>query len=57
MGTVGSTKNILDFIEERVKESLAKDYPTNLRFVLGTETGMITSIVNLVQGMLRSAKV
>lgn len=56
MGTVGSTKNILDFIAERVSEALARDYPTDLRFVLGTEAGMITSIVNTVQALLRAGK-
>eukprot|EP00240_Pyramimonas_obovata_P002887 CAMPEP_0118957224 /NCGR_PEP_ID=MMETSP1169-20130426/61984_1 /TAXON_ID=36882 /ORGANISM="Pyramimonas obovata, Strain CCMP722" /LENGTH=692 /DNA_ID=CAMNT_0006905279 /DNA_START=242 /DNA_END=2320 /DNA_ORIENTATION=- len=55
MGTVGSTSNILDFIAARVQESLALDYKSNLRFVLGTESGMITSIVNKVQDMLRDA--
>lgn len=56
MGTVGSTKNILDFISDRVTEALDRDYPTNLRFVLGTEAGMITSIVNTAQELLRKGK-
>jgi len=56
MGTVGSTKNILDFISDRVTEALGRDYPTNLRFVLGTEAGMITSIVNTAQELLRQGK-
>jgi hypothetical protein len=56
MGTVGSTKNILDFISDRVTEALARDYATNLRFVLGTEAGMITSIVNTAQELLRNGK-
>lgn len=55
MGTVGSTSNILDFIAARVEEALALDFASNLRFVLGTESGMITSIVNKVQDMLRDA--
>jgi quinolinate synthase len=49
MGTVGSTSNILEFIVARVNEALEEGYASNLRFVLGTESGMITSIVNTVQ--------
>jgi len=56
MGTVGSTQNILDFILERVREALARPQPAErLVFVLGTETGMLTSIVDAVQRILRDA--
>lgn len=55
MGVVGSTQNILDFIAARVGEALERPHPDRLQFVLGTETGMITSIVLKVQEMLRAA--
>jgi len=55
MGVVGSTQNILDFIAEKVGEAQERKVPETLRFVLGTETGMVTSIVRKVQAMLRAA--
>lgn len=55
MGVVGSTQNILDFIAARLGEALDRPFPDTLRFVLGTEAGMITSIVLKVQAMLRAA--
>ncbi|GAB2289451.1 hypothetical protein Dimus_023760 [Dionaea muscipula] len=54
MGVVGSTQNILDFIKQRVQEALDRNVNDHLQFVLGTESGMITSIVAAVQSMLRS---
>lgn len=56
MGVVGSTKNILDFIKERVQEALDRDVDDHLQFVLGTESGMVTSIVAAVCNLLGSAK-
>lgn len=56
MGTVGSTKNILDFIAERTQAALAARYAQRLQFVLGTEAGMVTAIVNKVKGILREAR-
>jgi quinolinate synthase len=60
-GVVGSTSNILDFITAKVKAEVARtatrrsdDRATPLRFVLGTEAGMITSIVNEVRRVLRA---
>lgn len=55
MGVVGSTQNILDFIKERVQEALDRDVDDHLQFVLGTETGMVTSIVVAVRELLSSA--
>jgi quinolinate synthase len=52
-GVVGSTSNILDFIAARVEESAASSVPAQLSFVLGTEAGMITSIVRRVQSLLQ----
>ena len=54
MGVVGSTQNILDFIKQKVGEALERDREDRLRFILGTESGMITSIVAAVRGVLGS---
>lgn len=55
-GVVGSTSNILDFIRAKVVEraNAAPSRPGALRFVLGTEAGMITSIVRDVERALRA---
>mmetsp|Transcript_5271 Transcript_5271/g.13432 ORF Transcript_5271/g.13432 Transcript_5271/m.13432 type:complete len:707 (+) Transcript_5271:71-2191(+) len=57
MGVVGSTKNILDFVCDRVDEAVVRNVPSGerLSFVLGTETGMVTSIVRAVQAKLKAA--
>ncbi len=52
-GVVGSTSNILDFIGGKVAEAAARGEHRRLSFVLGTEAGMITSIVRRVQALLR----
>lgn len=54
MGVVGSTQNILDFIKERVLEALDRKVDEHLQFVLGTESGMVTSIVAAVHELLGS---
>ncbi|KAI3988751.1 hypothetical protein MKX01_001523 [Papaver californicum] len=54
MGVVGSTQNILDFIQQRVQEALDRNLDEHLQFVLGTETGMATSIVAAVRKLLGS---
>ncbi|GAB4860633.1 hypothetical protein Ancab_035795 [Ancistrocladus abbreviatus] len=56
MGVVGSTQNILDFIKQRVKEALNRNVDDHLQFVLGTESGMVTSIVAAVRKMLSSVE-
>ena len=53
-GVAGSTSNILSFIEEKVAERVADGGGGRLSFVLGTEAGMITSIVNRVRELLRA---
>jgi len=53
-GCVGSTSNILSFIGRKVDEALEGCGPTTVQVVLGTEAGMITSIVRDVQERLRS---
>ncbi len=52
LGVVGSTANILSFIGERVAEQAKLGVAARLRFVLGTEAGMITSIARSVQAAL-----
>ena len=54
-GVVGSTANILSFIARKVKEKAGAGAPARLKFLLGTEAGMITSIVRQVQQILRDA--
>jgi quinolinate synthase len=54
-GVVGSTSNILAFISSKVEGAISRGVPDNLRFILGTEAGMITPIVRQVQDMLRDA--
>lgn len=54
MGVVGSTQNILDFIKQRVQEALDRNVNDHLQFVLGTESGMVTSIVAVVRNLLGS---
>jgi quinolinate synthase len=55
MGVVGSTQNILDFIALKLGEALERPFPEQLTFVLGTEAGMVTSIVRKVQFMQAAA--
>jgi quinolinate synthase len=52
-GVVGSTSNILAFVLGKVDEAIARGEQANLRFILGTEAGMITPIVRQVQAQLR----
>src|SRR5690606_11504813 len=53
-GVVGSTSDILGFIERKVRASVDGGGSERLRFVLGTEAGMITSVVNGVRAILRA---
>jgi quinolinate synthase len=48
-GVVGSTSDILGFIAREVDRAVVARQPRRLRFVLGTETGMVTSIVRRVR--------
>jgi quinolinate synthase len=52
-GVVGSTSDILAFITTKIREAARGTDATTLSFVLGTETGMVTSIVGAVQACLR----
>jgi quinolinate synthase len=56
-GVVGSTSNILSFIADKVNEHATSKTNGRLRFVLGTEAGMITAIVRKVQQILRDSGV
>eukprot|EP00543_Licmophora_paradoxa_P007574 CAMPEP_0202454448 /NCGR_PEP_ID=MMETSP1360-20130828/12178_1 /ASSEMBLY_ACC=CAM_ASM_000848 /TAXON_ID=515479 /ORGANISM="Licmophora paradoxa, Strain CCMP2313" /LENGTH=335 /DNA_ID=CAMNT_0049073763 /DNA_START=53 /DNA_END=1060 /DNA_ORIENTATION=- len=57
-GTTGSTSDILQFISKKVNEAVANDDNKKngggerLQFILGTEAGMVTSIVTSVQDIL-----
>ncbi|CAA7030855.1 unnamed protein product [Microthlaspi erraticum] len=55
MGVVGSTKNILDFIELKVREAVDRNVDDHLQFVLGTESGMVTSIVAVIRSLVGSS--
>ncbi len=54
-GVVGSTSNILGFVLEKVRCAIDDGQTDVLRFVLGTEAGMITPIVRQVQALLAEA--
>ena len=54
-GVVGSTKNILDHIVARLDAAFARHSAgrgERLRFVLGTEAGMVTSVVRAIRQRL-----
>mmetsp|Transcript_18701 Transcript_18701/g.20855 ORF Transcript_18701/g.20855 Transcript_18701/m.20855 type:complete len:554 (+) Transcript_18701:85-1746(+) len=55
-GVVGSTSDILNFISKKVHETAisdAKNDRRRLKFILGTEAGMVTSIVKAVQDIIQ----
>ena len=56
-GVVGSTKNILDHISAQLDRALASPRAElqRLRFVLGTEAGMVTAIVRALRDRLAAA--
>jgi quinolinate synthase len=55
-GVVGSTSNILDFIGRKVDAAVAARDTARLRFILGTETGMVTPIARQVQRKLQALR-
>ena len=65
-GVVGSTSDILNFISGKVKDAVKEETEAGnnsasaskrrLRFILGTEAGMVTSIVKSVQDILEASK-
>merc|ERR550532_3127784 len=56
-GVVGSTSNILNFIVDKAMEPFERAADSGAfvpkRFLLGTEAGMVTGIVNGVQAALK----
>lgn len=52
-GVVGSTSNILEFILATVKRQAATREVATLRFVLGTESGMSTSVARALRDELQ----
>lgn len=55
-GVVGSTSNILEFILHKVEDAVSARRPARLRFVLGTESGMVTPVARRVQAQLRALR-
>lgn len=51
-GVVGSTSDILTFVERTVRAAVEQSAPARLRFVLGTESGMVTSLVRQIRAAL-----
>jgi quinolinate synthase len=51
-GVVGSTSDILNFVGRTVDAAVARAERERLSFVLGTETGMVTSLVRRVRAAL-----
>jgi quinolinate synthase len=54
-GVVGSTSNILEFIVRQVDAACQQPGPQTRQVVLGTESGMVTSVVRAVQQTLERA--
>jgi quinolinate synthase len=54
-GVVGSTSDILRFIGDKAAKAVDAPAGTRLSFILGTEAGMITSIVRKVQDTLQKS--
>lgn len=56
-GVVGSTSDILNFITRKVEDaSINVDEERRLKFILGTEAGMVTAIVDRVQQVLQNTQ-
>lgn len=61
-GVVGSTSDILKFITQKVEAAVEEEllHPSKetrrLKFILGTEAGMVTSIVKSIQDIIETAK-
>ena len=61
-GVVGSTSDIFKFISRRVALAVQEESENStgskrrLKFILGTEAGMVTSIVKSVQDILEASK-
>lgn len=53
---MGSTSNILDFIVKKTAAAVNKGEKRVLQFVLGTEAGMVTSIVRGVEKVRKTGR-
>jgi quinolinate synthase len=53
-GVVGSTSNILNFIVAKTKEAQSEGVE-EVRFILGTESGMVTPIVNAMEQICKGS--
>lgn len=51
-GVVGSTSDILGFAERAVRDAVARRSVAPVRLVLGTEAGMVTSLVGKIRSLL-----
>jgi quinolinate synthase len=54
-GVVGSTSDILRFVGQALDTAAQRTVPARLQVVLGTEVGMVTSLVRTVQERLRAS--
>ncbi len=54
-GVVGSTSDILGFVGRAVEAATEREGNARLQVVLGTEVGMVTSLVRKVQTILRAS--
>jgi quinolinate synthase len=55
-GVVGSTSDILNFVNRRLVEAIESGSPRRLRIILGTEAGLVTSLVHQVKQQLESRR-
>ena len=53
-GIVGSTSDILRFVDERVCDAVQADKPSRLKVILGTEVGLVTSLVQQIRSRLQA---
>ncbi len=55
-GVVGSTSDILKFVEQRVSRAVQAKTAQRLRVILGTEVGLVTSLVHQIRAQLRRCR-
>jgi quinolinate synthase len=53
-GVVGSTSDILKFVDTCVMGAIRSKAPRRLKVILGTEVGLVTSLVHKIRARLRS---
>lgn len=52
-GVVGSTSDILKFVDKRVCDALQAETPARLKVILGTEVGLVSSLVQQIRSRLQ----